>query len=48
MFISITDFEKHVTVIIWMLNNVLLNKSRGKLPQYKLPYYKYKKLSNLK
>ena len=48
MFISITDFQKHVTVSISLFNNVLLNKSRGILQQYKLPYYKYNNLNNLK
>ena len=47
MFISITDFQKHVTVSIWMFN-VLLNKSHGMLPQNKLRYYKNNKLDILK
>ena len=29
MFMSITDFQKLVTVSIWMFNNLLLNKSHG-------------------
>ena len=37
---SITTFQKLVTVSIWMFNNLLLNKSCGMLPQYKLPYGK--------
>ena len=32
---SITEFQKLVTVSIWMFNNLLLNKSCGILPQYK-------------
>ena len=47
MFKYITDFQKHFTVSIWMLN-VLLNKSCGMMPQYKLRYYKYNKLDILK
>ena len=29
MFMSISDFQKVVTVSIWMFNNLLLNKSHG-------------------
>ena len=44
----VTDFQKLVTVRIWMFNNLLLNKSCGMVPQYKLPYYKYNKCDILK
>ena len=48
MFISITDFQKHATVSIWIFNNLLLNKRHGMLPWYKLRYYKYNKMDILK
>ena len=48
MFMSITAFQKDVTVSMWMFNNVLLNKRGAILSQLELPWYKYNQLDIFK